>query len=149
MNLVLSFAGACEPPGGVATYGWVIEELREGVPCRLEDGNGMAKAQQATNNVAEYYGLGHGLNAVKRLRPESLEIRGDSQLVIHQLTGAWACNKPHLAALRDRCLELLAEIGCKWKATWVRRDDNAEADSLSVKAYESATGKPFPHRRRK
>ena len=150
MNLILSFDGACEPnPGGVATYGWVIEELRAGKPFLLEDGNGMAKVQNATNNVAEYHGLGHGLKAVARLHPSSLEIRGDSQLVLNQLTGAWQCNAEHLVKLRDRCREILKEIGCQWTTTWVGRDGNTEADSLSVKAYEKATGKPFPHRRRR
>jgi ribonuclease HI len=119
MNLILSFDGACEPPpGGVATFSWAIEEVRGGKPYRVEDGTGMAKAESGP--AAAYHGLGHGLCAVRKLKPESLEIRGDSQAVINQLTGAWACHPPYLAKLRDRCLELLKEMGCPWSARWVR-----------------------------
>lgn len=149
MKLTLYFDGACEPvnPGGTATYGWVLADEKGTVT----EGRGMAKAGAgATNNVAEYYGLGHGLRSIleARLNPESLEIRGDSQLVIRQLTGQWACHKPHLAALRDRCLELLKALGCEWTATWIPRNENSPADGLSVKAWEEATGQRFPQRRR-
>ena len=151
MNLLLSFDGACEPnPGGLATYGWILEEVRADGPVKLTEGRGLAKlGQGATNNLAEWYGLGHGLRSIldAGLRVESLEIRGDSQLVVNQLSGAWQCKAEHLRSLKDRCLDILQEIGCQWRAVWVRRDRNSTADGLSVQAWEEQTGKPFPKRR--
>lgn len=99
--------------------------------------------------MAEWAALGFGLRRlvdVKYTGP--VEIFGDSQLVINQLKGAWACRAPRLILFRDRCLELLGKLG-GWSATWVPRDRNEIADRLSQKAYEEATGKKVVPRRKK
>jgi ribonuclease HI len=136
--LVLYFDGACEPnPGGVASWGWV--RLPEGGGGPIEEGCGIVgEGDGITNNVAEYYALGHGLRAItdEGLRPARLTIRGDSKLAVH------------LAQLRDRCRELLQALGCEWSAVWIPREENTLADALSVKAWCERTGKPFPERRR-
>lgn len=72
-----------------------------------------------TNNEAEYRTLIEALQALvdtirahgkdpKRYR---LEVRGDSQLVINQLTGAWKARDPRMRALRDEALNLLQQFG--------------------------------------
>lgn len=157
--VTLYFDGACEPvnPGGIGTYGFVI---------RWEDyvqqGGGVAGSGRGmTNNVAEYTALGKGLRWLadnQGLEPpvfapvlttrDTLLIRGDSKLVVSQLAGAWRCNHEHLRKLRDRCLELLKILGCRWQTEWIPRDQNAEADALSVKAWVEHTGKAFPQRKR-
>jgi len=131
--LTLYFDGLCEPmnPGGIACYGWLL--LQDGK--EIARGNGVeTRGPDATNNVAEWSALLYGLRAAAALRPESLEIRGDSQLVINQLTGSWRMNAAHLRAYRDRCLDLLH--GCQWTARWVSRGQNEAADALSWLAYE-------------
>jgi ribonuclease HI len=126
----LYFDGACGPtnPGGVATYGWRLmapdgEELASGTgeACR---GPG------ATNNVAEWHGLWAGLRslAAKGWRGR-LQILGDSQLVLLQLNRLWRCHKERLRQYRDQCLALLE--GIEWRAVWIPREQNAEADALS------------------
>jgi ribonuclease HI len=60
------------------------------------------------NNFAEYRGLEALLQAFLRAeRPVHLgsgtgplQVCGDSQLVIRQVNEEWACNAPHLIALR-------------------------------------------------
>jgi ribonuclease HI len=148
-ELQLFFDGACEPvnPGGVATYGWIILDRGE----VLADGCGVhCEGPRATNNVAEYVALGFGLRRLQDLGwGGRLSVYGDSQLVIKQLAGEWACNKPHLRKLRDRCLDILHGIcpGKSYTLTWVPREENAAADALSRRAYEKHTGKPFHERR--
>lgn len=152
MNVILYFDGACEPvnPGGTGSFGVVIyiNERREGaIRGACGSGRGM------TNNVAEYTALEKGLRELIEYKAalgpiESLVIRGDSKLVVNQLTGAWRCNHDHLRKLRDQCQDLLKELGCKWRTEWVPREQNAEADALSVEGWETETGKPFPERRR-
>lgn len=152
MDLVLHFDGACEPnPGGVATWGFVV---RQAAGELVYPGGGVVETRErTTNNLAEYVALGKGLGRLLEMgfkdEPGKLLVRGDSKLVIEQLNGNWQCNAPLLVKCRDRCRQLLADLGWEWRAEWVPRDQNAEADALSVAAYERHTGKPFPHRQRK
>ena len=151
MSINLWFDGACEPrnPGGIATCGWVIELRGE----TLEEGHRVvANGPQATNNLAEYSALGLALGSliasdiVNQDRVESLSVYGDSKLVIEQISGRWQCKQVRTQKLRDRCLELLSQIGIPWQATWIPRDENERADALSQLAYVEFTKKPFPRR---
>lgn len=151
MNLKLYFDGACEPrnPGGIAVAAWWLER----------DGN-VAKAGRreicrgpgATNNVAEWCALGLGLRHIADtytgIPIEELTIYGDSQLVINQLNDEWRCNDSRLRGFRDRCNVLLENIGCKWSAVWIPREKNTFADHLTKLAYQEATGRQMPDRRR-
>jgi ribonuclease HI len=150
----LFFDGACEPnPGGLATFGAVLDG--PGLSAHLS--GVAAEGPGATNNVAEWCGLEKGLEYLATHKPPgvtNLVIRGDSQLVVKQLSGEWGCHKPHLAAARDRCLALLSALGLDWLVEWVPRDQNAEADQLTMEAWVARTGGPFPekpqwHKKRK
>jgi ribonuclease HI len=151
MNVTIYFDGACEPrnPGGVATGGWIIlgdgDEPLDGGCCEF------CRGPSATNNVAEYRALESALQKISEsgLPVDRLMIHGDSKLVINQLLGSWRCNKEHLAELRDRCKEWITKINPKrLELAWIPREQNEEADALSRKAYEEATGKQFPVRAR-
>lgn len=152
-TVVIHFDGACEPvnPGGTGSWGWVVEAP----PGEMLTGTGtIDPAPTTTNNLAEWYALGFALRAVStQLAPlgadVDLLVRGDSQLVIRQLTGEWACRATNLIPLRARCWQLLDQIGVAWRAEWIPRDHNTQADALSVQAWEQATGRPFPIRQRK
>lgn len=151
-TLTVHFDGACEPrnPGGVATYGWTVHDGER----EIANGCGeVCRGPRATNNLAEWSALGFALRWILDhgdvLGPISLEMVGDSQLVVNQLRHEWACNKEHLQKLRARCEELIDQIKpCGWKVTWVPREQNEAADALSQAAYVKATGKKFPVRRK-
>lgn len=81
-----------------------------------------------TNNEAEYLALLLLLEEVER-RGISADIRGDSQLVVNQVTGRWKINEPRLRELADRAMELLRRT--KSSISWVPREQNAAADRLS------------------
>jgi ribonuclease HI len=74
---------------------------------------------RVTNNEAEYDTLISALEAtLKRLEDSGadpatarLEIYGDSQLVVNQINGQWACNEDRLRVRRDRVLALLNRFG--------------------------------------
>jgi ribonuclease HI len=150
----LHFDGLCEPrnPGGWMGWGWHLaigesEELT-GVGCK-------PPGPENTNNVAEYFALGFGLAAVKKLagergKPDRLEVRGDSQLVIRQVVGDWECRKVRMLKLRDRCRALADEILPKSRVAyrWVPREQNGVADELSRRAYFEATGRMPPERQK-
>jgi ribonuclease HI len=52
-----------------------------------------------TNNVAEYMAVIHGLQWLTQTTNRPVHIYSDSELVIRQLSGAYAVKKPHLAVL--------------------------------------------------
>ena len=127
-TLTLYFDGSCGPvnPGGIASYGWLL--FQDSI--EIARGSGVeACGPDATSNVAEWSALERGLRAAAALRPERLEIRGDSQLVINQLRGSFQMNAVHLLPYRNRCLDLLR--GCQWQARWVPREENVAADALA------------------
>jgi ribonuclease HI len=69
--------------------------------------------EQYTNNEAEYAALIVALqvllDALPPLRLDALEIRGDSQLVLHQLTGVYDCKSPRLQSYHRQARALLQE----------------------------------------
>lgn len=96
----------------------------------------LCRGSDATNNVAEWAGLWHGLRWVWEHHPgvRQLQIFGDSKLVTDQLNRALGCKQEHLREYRDKCLALLE--GIDWSAQLVRRDANQEADQLTRDKYE-------------
>ena len=132
---VLHFDGACEPinPGGTASYGWVLLDPDGN---RVGSGSGVVDSGPGmTNNVAEWAALETGLKylSARGMRVAVL-FKGDSKLVVNQVTGAWRCHKEHLAAARERVWALLSEVATAWGAVWVPREQNEEADLLSKTA---------------
>lgn len=146
---IIEFDGLCEPrnPGGRLGAGWVIDadgKLFEG--CWQ-----LAPGPKNTNNRAEWYALGFALLAATRLehlpRPALLVVRGDSQLVINQLEGAWQCRNGHMLDCRKRCLQYIELINPgTWRAEWVPRAQNDRADAMSRRAYRDAAGVSPPER---
>jgi ribonuclease HI len=59
-----------------------------------------------------------------------LLIKGDSKLVVHQVSGMWRCHKPHLDEVRERAWSVLAQV----VTCWIPREENEEADLLSKDA---------------
>lgn len=82
-------------------------------------------------------------------RCSSLIVRGDSMLVIQQVSGKWQCHKEHLRKLRARCKELEKSLVFPVKYEWVSREGNEAADAVSRREYEKLTGKVPPERPRK
>ena len=107
------------------------------------------------SNCAEYYGLILGLREVLHMFPASpfdLTIKGDSELVIKQITGKYQVQNDtvrsyHLVAvgLLGRIKKLITtslgvtlglgdERGCKITLLHIPREQNGKADSLAKKA---------------
>ena len=137
--MILYFDGLCEPtnPGGLGCYGWVIKKA--GKPDLT--GNG-ALGHGSTNNAAEYQALIAGLRALTEMGAAGdIQVCGDSQLVINQVTGAWACRATHLRGLLQQARDLaqgLETNGARLQWRWVPREENTDADRQSRLAYNLA-----------
>lgn len=94
----------------------------------------------ATNNVAEYKALIEGLKEAVRLRPTSLSIFSDSELLVKQLKGEYKVRDPNLLPLYEETQRLLSGLK-KWKVVKVKRGENTEADSLANQVLNEAVPK--------
>jgi ribonuclease HI len=110
-DYILIFDGGSQGNPGWGYGSYALRRVQDGAQRieRLTLGDGY------TSNEAEYDTLIAGLqDLIGRIeragrQPEefSLEVRGDSTLVINQLQGRWKAREPRMAERRDRCLPLL------------------------------------------
>ena len=63
-----------------------------------------------TNNQAEYEAILKGLQLLLEIKAEVIEVFGDSQLVINQLLGRYACMDHILRKYYEECLVLLKKF---------------------------------------
>ena len=64
----------------------------------------------STNNQAEYQALIKGLELLKEVRADAVEIFGDSMLVINQLAESYECQSEVLITYDERSMQLLKEF---------------------------------------
>jgi ribonuclease HI len=140
--VTIYFDGLCEPrnPGGYACGGWYVPPV-PGAPGLGEGIRGHRfyfKGSGATNNQGEYRAALDALLAVWNLGYHGrVLLRGDSQLVIYQVTGKWGCKAPALKPLLADLRASLARFEAP-EVEWVPRDQNAAADEESRRAYDEA-----------
>ncbi|MFB6072676.1 MAG: ribonuclease HI [Halobacterium sp.] len=123
------FDGACRGNPGPSAIGWV---LVSGDGIVAENGETIGRA---TNNQAEYEALIAALEAADRFGFDEVEVRGDSQLIVKQVTGAWDTNDPDLREKRVRVRGLLERFE-DWSLTHVPREVNDRADQLANDALD-------------
>jgi ribonuclease HI len=89
-----------------------------------------------TNNRAEYGGLLLGLKKALELGVTHLKIYGDSQLVIYQMTGEYACRNAGLIPLWREAQTLSKQFSsCTFH--WIPREQNQKADRAATEAIKS------------
>jgi len=127
--LIGYFDGASRGNPGFAGAGaWISGGNEEHV---WEDSNALGRK---TNNEAEYIALINLLNEFHKRGIKKAIIRGDSKLVIEQMSGRWKINKPHLMELCKQAKLLSQEMQLTYE--WIPREQNSYADYLSNKAID-------------
>jgi ribonuclease HI len=81
------------------------------------------------NNVAEYVALLEALQCAQTLKARALHVYSDSQVVVRQMQGKYACHSPRLYSLHWICRKLARSF--KFSITHVPRERNAEANHLA------------------
>ena len=84
---------------------------------------------EATNNVAEYRAVLLGIDLARELGVSELELIGDSELVVRQISGEYKVKDAGLKPLRAEVRDALEGFD-EWSIRHVRREDNAAADLL-------------------
>ena len=87
----------------------------------------------STKNQAEYQALIKGLELLKKVHADVVEIFGDSMLVINQLAEIYECRSEVLIAHYDRCVQLLKEFR-DFRLEHIPRLHNEEANRLDQQA---------------
>jgi ribonuclease HI len=100
-TLTLEFDGGSRGNPGPAGIGCVVR-TGDGTPL-LTLGRYIGKA---TNNVAEYSALITVMREAQRLGARRIKIRGDSELVVRQMTGQYRVKHPDLIPLYREAKEL-------------------------------------------
>jgi ribonuclease HI len=129
MKIEAWFDGCCEPknPGGHAAYGALVKVDGE---VKFSSGEYVGFGSGISNNVAEYAGVACVLREIAKYEGKAI-IRGDSKLVINQLSRRWKIHGGMYVPYYKIALDLLKPIENRVKFEWVRRDFNSECDELS------------------
>ncbi|MBM7663253.1 ribonuclease HI [Bacillus mesophilus] len=90
------------------------------------------------NNEAEYAAFWAGVLQLEALgvRNTSVHFKGDSQVVLNQLSGEWPCFEDEFNRWLDRIEEKLKELKIKPTYTAISRKENREADQLASQALQ-------------
>jgi ribonuclease HI len=125
-HLVAYVDGGSHGNPGHAGIGVVIEHS-DGAKIRIARWIG-----RHDNNVAEYAALLEALQYALELKAKALHVFSDSEVVVRQMNGEYACRSPRLYSLHWICQKLACSL--QFSIAHVRREDNAEANRLANSA---------------
>ena len=126
MDLVAYVDGGSLGNPGPAGVGVIIEGSEEG---RITIGKWIGLQD---NNVAEYLALLEALQCAVSLNASKLHVYSDSEVVVRQMLGDYACRSPRLYSLHWICRKLARSLD--FSISHIRREHNAEANHLASTA---------------
>lgn len=91
-----------------------------------------------SNNEAEYAALWNAILYLEEMgvHHTSITLRGDSHVVLNQLSGEWPCFEENLNQWLDRIEEKIHQLGLKPIYEPISRKQNNEADKLATQALQ-------------
>lgn len=131
LHVKVCIDGGARGNPGPAGAGVVISDQKDG-QIIYEGGLFIGRA---TNNVAEYSGLLHGLEVAARLGATEVDVVSDSELLVRQMTGRYRVRNEGLKPLYSKARDLASGFDlCEYRH--VRREENKEADRLVNQAID-------------
>ena len=121
----MNFDGCSKGNPGLSGAGAVIYKNGEEIWS-----NSYFVSDSATNNVAEYFGLIRGLKRAIKMNIRSLIVKGDSQLIIKQMTGQYQVKSESMIELYEISKKMEEEFE-NISYEHVYRKYNKRADQLS------------------
>ena len=128
--LRLHVDGASRGNPGEAGFGVHVTDAEGGEVAALYGYLG-----RATNNVAEYQALLHGLRFALARGAARVEVYSDSELLVRQIEGRYRVKSPGLQPLHREARSLLARFE-RARIAHVPRERNREADALANRAVD-------------
>lgn len=108
-----------------------------GVVISTPDGNQIRIAKwigYQDNNVAEYVALLEALQCALARKARSLRVYSDSDVVVRQMCGEYACRSPKLYSLNWICRKLARNL--EFSIARIPREHNREANHLANRAAQ-------------
>lgn len=133
-NVTVYFDGGFDNETGHAGLGCVIYYEQDGKAYRLRQN--VEVAELSSNNEAEYAALHMSVQELERLEVHHLPVafRGDSNVVVNQMSGEWPVYENDLSRWADRIEQHLDKLGIQAQYELIPRKANAEADRLAAQA---------------
>ena len=130
-KIIICTDGAARGNPGPAAIGATLKDEKGNLIAGIS-----SRIGRTTNNQAEYRAVITALERALKLGAKNVELRADSELVIKQINGKYRVKN---AALRPLYLQVVKLVGSldSFKASYIPRERNAEADALANKALDS------------
>ncbi len=125
-HLVAYVDGSSHGSPGPAGIGVIVEDS-EGGRVQIAKWIGFQD-----NNVAEYVALLEALQCALARKARSLRVYSDSDVVVRQMCGEYACRSPRLYSLNWICRKLARSL--EFAITRIPREHNVEANQLANNA---------------
>jgi probable phosphoglycerate mutase len=121
----LEFDGSAKPNPGYGGAGYVLYNGRGAV---LEATSIEIMETDVTNNQAEYAAMVWGMECAVKFNIKSLLVKGDSELVIHQMNGYKNVNSQKMKPLFNQAQYLESNSFSKVRYEHFSRSENSHAD---------------------
>lgn len=135
-NVTIFFDGSHRPGETAAGAGIAVYFTQNNKQYRLRSNEYFEYIED--NNEAEYCALSAAVQRLEDLgvNHQKIMIKGDSQVVLKQLTGEWPCYEENLNKWLDRIEQQLKKLGLHFDTMAVPRKENEEAHRLATQALE-------------
>jgi ribonuclease HI len=117
--------GPTQGRSGPGSIGYVVRDMDNTVLRK----SGM-HIGETTVNEAEYSAVIAGLYCARQMGATEVEVYSDSQLIVNQMNGTWACNAAILKDFKREAEVEVAEFESV-EFNWIPREQNSLADSMT------------------
>jgi ribonuclease HI len=133
-DVVAYFDGGYQKDTKLAGFGAVIYYTQSGARYRIRMNEKVEELM--SNNEAEYAAFLYLVNVLEEygIKQQSILFKGDSQVVLNQLSGEWPCYEEEFTVWLDRIENKLKTLHITPKFDAISRKDNNEADKLATQA---------------
>jgi ribonuclease HI len=135
-DIIAYFDGGYDLASQTAGLGIAIYFVQNGKKYRIRKNVKIAEID--SNNEAEYVALWNVLLSLEEMGANHVPVifRGDSIVVLNQLSGAWPCFEDNLNQWLDRIEGKIKQQGFIPKYEPISRKQNNEADKLATQALQ-------------
>lgn len=135
-DVIAYFDGGFDIQSGKAGLGVAIYYSQSKKPYRVRVNEVFEEME--SNNEAEYAAFWLLLNTLEEIGVQhaTVTFKGDSHVVLKQLSGEWPCFEENLNRWLDRIEERIEKLGIHPIYDQIGRKQNAEADRLATQALE-------------
>ncbi|MFC1901595.1 ribonuclease HI family protein [Chloroflexota bacterium] len=130
-KVIIQTDGAARGNPGPAAIGATLKDEKGNLIAGISRRIGVT-----TNNQAEYLAIIAALEEAISLGAGHVELKADSELVVKQLNGSYRVKNAALKPLYQKAIRLIGSLE-GFKIAHIPRAQNAEADKLANKAFDS------------